>query len=410
MSGGRAGRGRAGGTPGTRARSGAATTGGGAQAGAKDGTGARRSPGTNPAPGSRPGPGVKPGPGAEAGTAAKPMAAIRVAPGAVAGSGPRGRRSSARGGAAAGSDGVPAGSDAGRSQRGDVRAGTAGSAVQDVEPAPAAAGPGALRRSRPPRATRSHAAPRAADPRPAAAAGELRGERIAKWLAHAGVASRRDAEKLLAEGRVRLNNAVVKHPATFVGEGDLVQVGGVLVEPPGRTRLWRYHKPDGLVTTHRDPEGRPTVFASLPPGMPRVVSVGRLDLNSEGLLLLTTDGGLARRLEMPANGWLRRYRVRVYGIVDEARLAALGQGVEVEGVRYGPIEAGLDSRRGNNAWVSVGLREGRNREVRRVMEHLGLRVTRLIRTAYGPFQLGLLTRGSVEEVTAKVLREQVPEG
>jgi 23S rRNA pseudouridine2605 synthase len=274
------------------------------------------------------------------------------------------------------------------------------------------------------RQTRSHAAPPpAARPAPAAPAPASpdapgsgpdappaeRGERIAKWLARAGVASRRDAEKLLAEGRVRVNNAVITHPATFVAAGDLVQVGGALVEAPGRARLWRYHKPDGLVTTHRDPEGRATVFAALPPGMGRVVSVGRLDLNSEGLLLLTNDGGLARRLEMPANGWLRRYRVRVYGVVDEAALAGLASGIEIDGVRYGPIEAGLDSRKGNNGWVTVALREGRNREVRRVMEHLGLRVTRLIRVAYGPFQLGLLTRGSVEEVTAKVLREQIPD-
>lgn len=236
-----------------------------------------------------------------------------------------------------------------------------------------------------------------------------RGERIAKWLARAGVASRRDAEKLLAGGKVRLNNGVVIHPATFVQPGDVVQVAGKVIDLPDRTRLWRYHKPDGLVTTHRDPEGRPTVFAALPPGLPRVVSVGRLDLNSEGLLLLTNDGGLARRLEMPANGWLRRYRVRVYGVVDEAALAGLASGIEIDGVRYGPIEAGLDSRKGNNGWITVGLREGRNREVRRVMEHLGLRVTRLIRVAYGPFQLGLLTRGSVEEVTAKVLREQIPD-
>jgi 23S rRNA pseudouridine2605 synthase len=242
---------------------------------------------------------------------------------------------------------------------------------------------------------------------PAAETAE-RGERIAKWLAHAGVASRRDAEKLLAEGRVKLNNAVVSHPATFVTDGDLVTVNGVLVEPPGRTRLWRYHKPDGLVTTHRDPEGRATVFEKLPPGLPRVVSIGRLDLNSEGLLLLTNDGALARRLELPSNGWLRRYRVRVFGVPDPARLADLARGVMVDGQRYGPIEAGLDSRKGDNAWITVALREGRNREVRKVMAHLGLPVSRLIRVAYGPFQLGLLPRGSVEEVPAKVLREQVP--
>ena len=234
------------------------------------------------------------------------------------------------------------------------------------------------------------------------------GERIAKWLARAGIASRRDAEKLLAEGRVRMNNIVVTHPATFVTAGDLVQVNGKLVDAPDRTRLWRYHKPVGLVTTHRDPEGRPTVFDAVRKEMPRVVSVGRLDLNSEGLLLLTNDGGLARRLEMPANGWLRRYRVRVYGNVQEDALARLAQGVVVEGVRYGAIEAGLDSRKGENAWITVALREGRNREIRRVMAHLNLQVTRLIRIAYGPFQLGTLPRSDVEEITAKVMREQLP--
>ena len=170
------------------------------------------------------------------------------------------------------------------------------------------------------------------------------GERIAKWLSRAGVASRRDAERMVAEGRVKLNNAVVTHPATFIAKGDLVVVDGKLVEEPERTRLWRYHKPDGLMTTHRDPEGRPTVFQKLPPQLPRVVSVGRLDLNSEGLLLLTNDGALARRLELPATGWIRRYRVRVFGAVDPKALAALANGMTVEGVRYGPIEAGLDSR------------------------------------------------------------------
>ncbi len=245
------------------------------------------------------------------------------------------------------------------------------------------------------------------DDEPPAAAGP-RGERIAKWLARAGIASRRDAEKLLGEGKVRLNNAVVSHPATFVSPGDLVTVGGRLVDAPERTRLWRYHKPDGLVTTHRDPEERPTVFQRLPPGLPRVVSVGRLDLNSEGLLLLTNDGALARRLELPSNGWLRRYRVRVFGQPAPAELAKLAGGVVIEGLRYGPIDAALDSRKGDNTWLSVSLREGRNREVRRVMTHLGLSVSRLIRVAYGPFQLGLLPVGTVEEVPGKVLREQLP--
>jgi 23S rRNA pseudouridine2605 synthase len=236
---------------------------------------------------------------------------------------------------------------------------------------------------------------------------EARGERLAKFLARAGIASRRDAERLIAEGLVKLNGKVVETPATFVTPGDRITVEGKAVEPPQRTRLFRHHKPDGLVTTHKDPQGRPTVFERLPPAMGRVVSVGRLDLNSEGLLLLTNDGELARRLELPSNGWLRRYRVRVHGLVDERALAALARGVTIEGVAYGPIEAGLDSRQGANSWLTVSLKEGKNREIRRVMQHLGLQVTRLIRTAYGPFQLGALPKGAVEEVHPKILREQL---
>ena len=234
-----------------------------------------------------------------------------------------------------------------------------------------------------------------------------RGERIAKWLARAGVASRRDAEKLLAEGVVQMDGAVVTHPATFVAADSIVQVRGAVVDTPDRTRLWRYHKPEGLMTTHKDPQGRPTVFDTLPPELPRVVSVGRLDLNSEGLLLLTNDGALARRLELPANGWIRRYRVRVYGPVEDRALGLLAKGVTVDGVKYGQIEAALEARTGTNAWLSVALKEGRNREVRKVMGHLGLQVTRLIRVAYGPFQLGNLERRAVDEITGKVLREQL---
>jgi 23S rRNA pseudouridine2605 synthase len=234
-----------------------------------------------------------------------------------------------------------------------------------------------------------------------------RGERIAKWLARAGVASRRDAEKIIAEGRVKLDGKPVTQPATFVQPGDIITVDGRAVNEPERTRLFRYHKPAGLVTTHRDPEGRPTVFEKLPPEMGRVISVGRLDLNSEGLLLLTNDGELARKLELPSNGWVRRYRVRVFGHVSDDALAALAKGVTIEGVRYAPIEAGLDSRKGDNAWLTVALQEGKNREVRRVMAHLGLEVSRLLRVAYGPFQLGQLPRGAVEEVNPKVLREQL---
>jgi 23S rRNA pseudouridine2605 synthase len=238
--------------------------------------------------------------------------------------------------------------------------------------------------------------------------GANRGDRIAKYLARAGVASRRDAERMLTEGKVRLNNVTVTHPATFVTPGDLVTVEGKLVEEPDRTRLWRYHKPEGLVTTHRDPEGRPTVFDKLRQQLPRVISVGRLDLTSEGLLLLTNDGALARTLELPSTGWIRRYRVRVHGAVDPAALASLAKGVTIDGVHYAPIEAGLDAKKGDNAWLTVGLREGRNREIRRVMAHLGLDVTRLIRIAYGPFQLGTLARGGIEEVPTRVLREQLP--
>ena len=234
------------------------------------------------------------------------------------------------------------------------------------------------------------------------------GDRIAKWLARAGVASRRDAERLISEGRVSLNGAAVTHPATFVAAGDIVQVAGQVVDAPARARLWRYHKPDGLMTTHKDPEGRPTVFQKMPETMPRVVSVGRLDLNSEGLLLLTNDGALARQLELPSNGWIRRYRVRVHGDIEPQRLADLARGLVIDGTRYAGIEAGLDSRKGTNAWLTVSLREGRNREIRRVMGHLNLSVTRLIRIAYGPFQLGNLARGEIAEVPPKVLREQLP--
>ena len=238
--------------------------------------------------------------------------------------------------------------------------------------------------------------------------GAPRGDRIAKWLSRAGVASRRDVERMLAEGVIKLNGRTVNHPATFVSAGDVVQINGRVVDKPDRTRVWRYHKPEGLVTTHKDPEGRPTVFEKLKHQLPRVVSVGRLDLTSEGLLLLTNDGGLARQLELPSTGWLRRYRVRVFGVPNEGALKSLARGVTVDGVRYGPIEAGVDARKGDNTWLTISLREGRNREVRRVMAHLGLSVSRLIRVAYGPFQLGMLERGGIEEIPARVLREQLP--
>lgn len=234
------------------------------------------------------------------------------------------------------------------------------------------------------------------------------GERIAKRLARAGLCSRRDAERWIAEGRVAVNGKVLETAAVVVTPGDRVVVDGKVVPDPEPSRVWRYHKPAGLVTTARDDMGRPTVFERLPPELPRVVSVGRLDLNSEGLMLLTNDGELARHLELPATGWLRRYRVRVHGSPSNAMLAGLADGVVVDGVAYGPIEAALDRQIGSNAWITVGLREGKNREVRRVMEHLGLPVTRLIRLAYGPFQLGKLEPGAVEEVPRRILRDQLP--
>jgi len=232
-------------------------------------------------------------------------------------------------------------------------------------------------------------------------------ERIAKVLARAGVASRRNAEKLIAEGRVALDGEVITSPATKVAPGQRLTVNGKAIQDKLPSALWRYHKPAGLITTHRDPEGRKTVFDTLPREIGRVVSVGRLDVNSEGLLLLTNDGVLARALELPATGWVRRYRVRVFGKPKPADLAALKGGITVAGVRYGPMEAAIDSAKGDNAWLTVALAEGKNREVRRVLEHLGFKVNRLIRVAYGPFQLGRLERGAIERVPPKVMREQL---
>jgi len=215
---------------------------------------------------------------------------------------------------------------------------------------------------------------------------------------------------LILAGRVAVDGLTLSTPAVTVTDENRITVDGRPIPQPTEPRLWRYHKPAGLLTTHRDPQGRPTLFERLPPELPRVVSVGRLDLNSEGLLLLTNDGALARRLELPANGWLRRYRVRVHGLVEPARLTALAKGIHVDGVDYGPIEASLERQQGSNAWLTMSLREGKNREVRRVMEHLGLQVSRLIRVAYGPFQLGHLVRGGVEEVPPRVLRDQLGRG
>ena len=234
------------------------------------------------------------------------------------------------------------------------------------------------------------------------------GERIAKAIARAGVCSRRDAETMILEGRVSVNGKKLTSPALNVNESDDIRIDGKPLPTAERTRLFRYYKPRGLVTTAKDPQGRPTVFASLPAGMPRVISVGRLDLNSEGLLLLTNDGELARRLELPATGWVRRYRVRVHGEVDQTQLDQLARGIEVEGVRYGAVQATLDRKQGDNMWLTMSLTEGKNREIRKICGHFGWPVSRLIRVAYGPFQLGShLNPGDIEEVPAKVLREQL---
>ncbi|MGY4476555.1 pseudouridine synthase [Bradyrhizobium sp. USDA 3364] len=235
------------------------------------------------------------------------------------------------------------------------------------------------------------------------------GERIAKVLARAGLASRRDAEEIVTQGRVTVNGRVINSPALDITDNDVVAVDGKPLPPRERTRLFMYHKPRGLMTTHADPEGRPTVFDNLPEGLPRLISIGRLDFNTEGLLLLTNDGGLARTLEHPDTGWLRRYRVRAHGEVTQGQLDQLKDGVEVDGVKYGPIDATLERDQSANVWVVFAIREGKNREVRNVMAHLGLEVNRLIRISYGPFQLGELEEGKVEEVKTRVLREQLGE-
>lgn len=233
------------------------------------------------------------------------------------------------------------------------------------------------------------------------------GDRIAKVIARAGICSRRDAEKLIADGRVALDGETVTTQGTKVGENQVVSVDGKPLDEPAPARLWRYHKPAGLVTTHRDPNGRPTVFANLPKHLPRVVSIGRLDFNSEGLLLLTNDGEIARRLELPAGGWPRKYRARLFGKVSQADLDKLAHGVVIGGVKYGPVIADLERARGVYAWATVSLKEGKNREVKRVMESLGLKVARLIRVQFGPFHLGQLAEGAVEEIPAKLWREQL---
>jgi 23S rRNA pseudouridine2605 synthase len=232
-------------------------------------------------------------------------------------------------------------------------------------------------------------------------------ERVAKRIARAGVCSRRDAERWIAEGRVAVDGTVLTSPAFTVTEANLITIDGAALPEAQAARLFRYHKPAGLLTTAHDPKGRPTIYDRLPANLPRLMPIGRLDFTSEGLLLLTNDGGLKRRLELPATGWQRRYRVRVHGKVDEGRLAGLARGIRIDGFDYGPIEAEIDRVQGSNVWLKVALREGKNREIRRIMEHFGWPVTRLIRLSFGPFQLGGLAEGAVEEVTGKVLKEQL---
>jgi len=232
-------------------------------------------------------------------------------------------------------------------------------------------------------------------------------ERIAKVLARAGIASRREAERLIEAGRIAVNGKTITSPALNVTPADRITFDGRPVEPADIPRLWLYHKPEGLVTTAKDEKGRRTVFDALPETLPRVMSIGRLDIGSEGLLLLTNDGGIKRRLELPSTGWLRKYRVRIHGTPEDSAFAPLRRGLTVDGERFRPMDVVLDRQQGANAWVTVGIREGRNREIRRAMEAIGLPVNRLIRISYGPFRLGDLKPGEVSEVKGRVLRDQL---
>ncbi len=233
------------------------------------------------------------------------------------------------------------------------------------------------------------------------------GERIAKVIARAGLCSRRDAERWIEQGRVYVNGRKLGSPALTVTSKDTIVVDGKPLPKNEPSRIWRYHKPSGLVTSAKDEKNRATVFDKMPPELPRVVSVGRLDINTEGLLLLTNDGGIARKLELPATGWLRRYRVRAHGLVDQKALDGLRDGVTIDGIHYGPVEAEFERKQGANVWIKFALREGKNREVKRILEYLGLRVNRLIRTSYGPFQLGDLNTGEVREVPRRVVLDQL---
>ena len=232
-------------------------------------------------------------------------------------------------------------------------------------------------------------------------------ERIAKVIARAGICSRREAEVYIADGRVKVNGALLESPAFTVTKSDMIEVDNVRLSEAEPPRLWRYHKPRGLVVSNKDEKGRDTIFTKLPESLPRVISIGRLDIDSEGLLLLTNDGELARHLELPATGWTRKYRVRVYGRVEEAKLEEIAEGVNIDGVQYGPVLARLDTQKNSNAWLTIAIKEGRNREVRNIMEYLGYPVTRLLRLSYGPFLLGKLEAGQVEEVKPTVLAQQL---
>lgn len=232
-------------------------------------------------------------------------------------------------------------------------------------------------------------------------------ERLAKFIARSGVCSRRDAEELIRQKRVTVNGETVESPAFNVEGNEKILLDGEKLPVIEAPRMWIYYKPVGLVTTHKDEQGRPTVFENLPAGLPRVISVGRLDLNSEGLLLLTNSGGLSRRLELPSNSWSRRYKVRVHGRIMPEKLEELQNGITIDGIRYGAIKAEIESGQGSNTWLSITLQEGKNREIRKVMKHLGLEVSRLIRLSYGPFQLGSLKKGDVREIPQKVLKEQL---
>ena len=232
-------------------------------------------------------------------------------------------------------------------------------------------------------------------------------ERIAKKLSRAGVCSRREAERWIAEGRIKVNNVILSTSATNVSEKDKILVDNIPLPKPSLTKIWRFHKPKGCLVTENDPKGRKTIFQILPKSLPRVISVGRLDYDSEGLLLLTNDGAISRKLELPSTGWLRKYKVRVHGIVDKSALLKIKDGIKLDNFKTGPIEASLEIQKGTNAWILIGIREGKNREIRRIMDHLGYPVNRLIRLSYGPFQLGNLKSGEVLEINKNVIKNQL---